>query len=132
MEKKVKLNMLKGLACIGVLFIHISFPGTFGLVIARLSLFGVPIFFMISGYFAFDANPEIIKHRLFKILKIFFFSYVLYLLFGTLQAYIYQEGLDGLVDRFKLDVYTPVKYILHSRKRDDVILVMNSEKPLKY
>lgn len=45
------LDYIKGIACIGVVFIHCSFPYVFGDIIANLAAFGVPMFFMISGYY---------------------------------------------------------------------------------
>ena len=40
----IMLNFLKGLACIGVVFIHITFPGKVGEIIKYASAYGVPIF----------------------------------------------------------------------------------------
>ncbi|WP_173474958.1 acyltransferase family protein [Fibrobacter succinogenes] len=77
-EKIYVLNILKCFGCIGVVFIHVNFPGLFGSVVERLSRFAVPVFFMISGFFAFDKNELIIKRRLKKILKILFVGSVLY------------------------------------------------------
>lgn len=39
-------------ACIGVILIHCRFPGPIGGIVKTLAKFGVPYFFMISGYFA--------------------------------------------------------------------------------
>ena len=48
------LNFIKGIACIGVVFIHVGFPGKFGLIIAKLCQFAVPIFAMTANTFAED------------------------------------------------------------------------------
>lgn len=59
-------DFLKGLACIGVVLIHVSFPGIFGQVIARLSACAVPLFIMISGYYAYGCEADTIRKRLKK------------------------------------------------------------------
>ncbi len=83
MQKNKVLNLLKGLACIGVVFIHVNFPGTTGSIIERLSRFAVPIFFMIAGYFAFGKDSDVIKRRFYKILKIFIFGLFWFLLYDV-------------------------------------------------
>lgn len=59
------LNFLKGCACIGVVFIHIPFPGLIGVVFQKSAQCAVPIFVMISGYFAYsvegDVCPKVIR-----------------------------------------------------------------------
>ena len=72
------LNFLKGIACIGVVFIHIHFPGVTGGVAWRLSQFAVPLFLMIAGYYAFECDENVVKRRLIKILKILAVGYCVY------------------------------------------------------
>lgn len=45
--KKVNntLNLLKGLACMGVVFIHVNFPGELGQIVIALSRSAVALFF---------------------------------------------------------------------------------------
>lgn len=81
-----KLNFIKGIACIGVIFVHVSFPGTLGGVISYAAGFAVPIFFMIAGYFAWGAKTETIKRRLAKIIKIFLFAYLLFFVYSAASA----------------------------------------------
>ena len=82
----LKLNFLKGLACIGVVFVHVSFPGTLGGVISYAAGFAVPVFFMIAGYFAWEAKAETIKRRLVKIAKIFLLAYLLFFAYSAAIA----------------------------------------------
>lgn len=65
-------------ACVGVVFIHITFPGKVGEIIKYASAYGVPIFFLIAGYFAFGKNEDVIKRRLLKICRIFVFGYLIF------------------------------------------------------
>ena len=51
-----KLNFLKCFACIGVVFIHITFPGRFGEIVRLGADYAVPVFFMIAGYYAWGKN----------------------------------------------------------------------------
>ena len=62
-ETNVKLDLLKGCACIGVVFIHVSFPGTFGQIVNYISTFAVPVFYMIAGYFAWGKGTDTVKRR---------------------------------------------------------------------
>lgn len=75
-DRNKMLNFLKGIGCIGVVFIHVAFPGLAGEVISGLAQFAVPVFLMVAGYYAFGCSESVIKRRLFKILKIFVFAYL--------------------------------------------------------
>ena len=68
------LDFLKGVACIAVVFIHVSFNGFTGDVIRNLSRFAVPCFYMIAGYFALGCSDTVIYRRLVKIIKIFLYA----------------------------------------------------------
>ena len=78
------LGFFQGLACILIIFMHAKFPGEFGLAIESLARFGVPLFFMVSGYYLISENSSLeevrakLKKRIFKIL-------IIYLIAATLQ-----------------------------------------------
>ena len=60
---------LKGIACIGVVIMHCGFPTAIGDMIRYFFKFAVPVFFMISGYFSWNADsskvsPKITKHMI--------------------------------------------------------------------
>lgn len=48
------LYYLKALACLTVVFIHFPLPGIYGKISQCIAQFSVPVFFMISGFFAYD------------------------------------------------------------------------------
>lgn len=73
------LDLIKSFGCIGVVFIHIMFPGEFGEIIKSISSYAVPVFFMITGYYAYGMDDKTIKRRLIKIIKIFIFAYILFM-----------------------------------------------------
>jgi surface polysaccharide O-acyltransferase-like enzyme len=75
------LNFLKGVGCIGVVFIHITFPGLAGQIISKISAFAVPVFLMIAGYYSFGCSEATIKRRMIKILKIFIYGYICFLVY---------------------------------------------------
>lgn len=86
MKRNNCLNLLKFVACFGVVFIHVPFPGIFGEIIKYLSGFSVPLFFMISGYYSYDCNYKRIKNKLIRILKILLFAYILYLFYNIIVS----------------------------------------------
>ena len=59
MEEYKSLNTLKGVACITVILLHCSFPGFLGRFIGYFMRFPVPVFFMISGYFASNRSKPV-------------------------------------------------------------------------
>lgn len=89
-QRNNSLDFLKGVACIGVVLIHVTFPGVVGAVLSKLSTFAVPLFFMISGYYAYDKNgcaQSKIKRRTVRILKIFLCSLFLYVPYRMFRMY---------------------------------------------
>ena len=58
------LQAMKGIACMLVVFTHVLFPGKFGYVVYTIAMATVPVFFMISGYFAYGDTREQILEKL--------------------------------------------------------------------
>lgn len=110
-QKSDVLNLFKGLACISVVFVHVHFPGITGIVVHRsFSSFAVPLFLMIAGYFAFGKDESVIKRRFFKILKIFLWSYAVFLVLHILFKIPQGAVVEWLSLNF--DYTTPIKYIV--------------------
>lgn len=112
MEKKnmnIKLNLLKGFACISVVFMHITFPGVFGQVVRLACAYAVPIFLMIAGYYGWGKGTEVIKRRLIKIIKIFLYAYTLFFLFQVVYASMNHQLSVWFSKNFNWN--TPIKYI---------------------
>ena len=71
-KRNVYLDVIRGIACILIMFIHRLFPDTVGQVISAIARAGVAIFFIISGYYTYNADtgtmlkrmPHKIKHTL--------------------------------------------------------------------
>ncbi len=76
MSRNSCLNLLKCIACFGVVFIHVTFPGVLGDIVKYSSTFAVPLFMMIAGYYSYGCDERKIKQRLVKIIKILLFGYI--------------------------------------------------------
>lgn len=81
--KNKTLFFLEACAACGVVFIHVQFPGRFGQLLNAVSRCGVALFFLISGYFSYNSNGEVVytklKVKLHRNLRLLFSSYCLYL-----------------------------------------------------
>lgn len=60
------LNFIKGVAIMMIIVLHGEFPTYAGSIINMFARCGVPIFFMISGYFLFKENGEQYSNKKFK------------------------------------------------------------------
>ena len=88
-QRNVCLDLMKVVAACAVVWIHIKFPGWFGQAVDAVARFAVPLFFMVSGYFACFDGTDKIKKKLFHILKIYAVSVVLYFVYGFVRALFY-------------------------------------------
>lgn len=86
------LDWLKGIGCIGVVFIHVQFPGCFGDIVCRLSQFAVPVFFLTSGYFAYSEDKvcmeNAVKRRVKRILWLGSWTTCVYYLFTAARTFL--------------------------------------------
>lgn len=92
------LNFFKGLGCIFVIFIHFPFPGEIGRIISGLARFAVPLFFMISGYYAYNSREEVDKkmpRKIKHILRIVVYSTLLYIVY-TIGHICIDSGINGI------------------------------------
>lgn len=90
------LNLLRAIACIGVVLIHVPFPGNFGLIIKKIFEFAVPLFAMITGYYSYKQNASVICKRLKKIVLIFLSSLFIYTFFSFLVNVMQGEMLEWI------------------------------------
>lgn len=104
------LNLLKCIACFGVVFIHVTFPGKLGDIVKYASAFAVPIFILIAGYYSFGCSESKIKNRLIKIIKILLFGYVWFLLVQLLVNMKNNQLSSWIISNFNWK--TPIWYIV--------------------
>lgn len=81
------LNCEKALACILVIILHCEFPTLVGSVINIFARIGVPLFFMISGYFAisedYDKTKKKLKNKISRTFKLVLLYYLLNIIFDV-------------------------------------------------
>ena len=77
-------DLAKGLACIAVVFIHYNFTGNLGLAVKSFCRFGVPVFFITSGFFFLNdgkIDEAKVVRKIRHILKICVYSGIFYAFF---------------------------------------------------
>ncbi len=102
------INLLKCIACFGVVFIHVPFPGTLGQVIKYASTFAVPLFMMIAGYYSYGCTAEKIKKRLIKMTKIMLFAIAWWLAYEVVLHLHRHDLMPWLTANFTWK--TPIKF----------------------
>lgn len=96
-KKNHTLNILKAICAILIVFNHCKFPGDFGRLVENLGRIAVPIFFMISGYFAFDNNRKRIFQKFKRIFIMLLTSCIFWFLFNIIRF--------SILDRTQLIYY---------------------------
>ena len=87
------INILKGIACLMVILNHYHGKGISGDILYCISHFGVPVFFLISGYFLYSEQGVNVKKIPDKI------KHIVDLLILNIGLYI----LDFIIERIVLD-----------------------------
>lgn len=62
-QKNNCLNFIKGIACFGIVYMHTSYDCMASSVIVCAFRFAVPIFFMISGYYIYYNNKQLVFEK---------------------------------------------------------------------
>lgn len=109
-QRNSTMDIFKGFACIGVVLIHVAFPGTTGEFVRALGRFGVPIFFCVSGYWL-SSKEEIDSQNVSRKLK-----HIIHLIIGAeIFHFIFSIILNDLTDPVKraafLETYFSVGWI---------------------
>ena len=89
------LNILKAICCILIVFNHCKFPSVFGKLLENYARIGVPVFFLISGYYLNGNSKEKIKSKIWKNMKLLFFSCIIYLLLNCIRYFVDKEATIG-------------------------------------
>ena len=77
-QRNTNLDALKGIAAILIVFIHVRIgEGRTGQYVSDIARFGVPVFFLTSGYFVSDASRKKLKHSIFHVFRYIVVAYVL-------------------------------------------------------
>lgn len=98
------LNALKIIAAFFVVAIHVHFPGDFGRAFIAVARFAVPFFFMVSGFFSYYENNDVLnekyKRKLKHLFTIFAGSFVMYLVYGLLVCIVNNNIGDYISHKF--------------------------------
>ena len=105
----MSLDVLKLIASYVVVFIHFKFSGLTGDIVDALARFAVPVFFMVSGYFAYSNSTEKIISKMKNIIKIYFWGAVIYFCFyGTMT--LYDSGIKTAI-WYGISYFNPVNVV---------------------
>ena len=85
------LDVMKLVASYMVIFIHVLFPGKMGVAADALGRFAVPLFFFVSGYYAYGASPETIRARTVRLVRLSLFAFLFYIAYDGLRMLLYLE-----------------------------------------
>lgn len=85
-KRNAWLDLIKLIASFMVVFIHIDFPGRFGIVVDAIARFAVPLFFAVSGFFSLNASAKTIKRRLKKIVVIYLIATAIYHVYNAINV----------------------------------------------
>lgn len=104
------LNFLKGISCILIVYLHMGFPDPIGSVVNVIGKMSVQLFFMISGYFAWNESnetalskiPAKLKHTVVMIGWAVLFSTVYYIVTTSIQLGLF-EAIRGWISAFNLE-----------------------------
>ena len=117
MKKNKLLNLVKFIASIFVIIIHLRTKTTFGSLLNCLARFAVPLFFMISGYYAYKSNT--IKKHIIKIFKLSLFTIFIYFIYSVIYEYKFGSLTDFLNSLILYDniknffLYNSVTFVSH-------------------
>ena len=81
------LNVWKGIAAFAVVLIHCTLPGVPGEIIKGIARFAVPLFFLISGYFAYGREDAVLRRRESHILRLYVGAVAVYYLWAALRYF---------------------------------------------
>ena len=88
-KRNYLMDFIKGVAAIGVILVHFQFPGVLGKILCSVGVCGVVFFFLVSGYFAYNADDEKACDNLLKRFKrnlvITLIAVAIYLVFTVVE-----------------------------------------------
>lgn len=98
-QKNRTLELIKLFAAYMVVFIHVLFAGKVGTAIESVGRFAVPLFFLISGFYSYQIEPEKIKKRAKNILHLLIVATVCCTIFKVWQMFS-ARGVRGIIAYF--------------------------------
>lgn len=103
------INLLKGIACIAVVFIHVPFPGVFGQLVIALARSGVALFFVISGFYLYqDENKDVLKalpQKIKRTAKLTIIAFSIYLVWESFVRLV-GGGVEKVIGWYTSELFT--------------------------
>ncbi len=113
------LNALKIIAAFFVVAIHVHFPGDFGRAFIAVARFAVPFFFMVSGFFSYYENKDVLndkyKRKIKHLVTIFAGSFVMYLAYGLFVSIVNGNLGDYISHKFSIVAFVEFFVFNHPR-----------------
>ena len=94
-RKKIKnqsIECCRLIASFFVVFGHCKFPGVLGEILDCMARYTVPFFFMVSGYFAYQAGPKVMKRRFWALVKLTVTGVALYALWEVIKVVVIEHN----------------------------------------
>lgn len=123
-SRNTTIDIIKGFACIAVVWIHYSWSNDAGVFLKTISRFAVPFFFFVSGYYLPDRygqiKPENIRKKIVHIVDITWKSGMFYLFFCVLWNLLFDRD------------WSMTAYICEKVTKANVIKLILANDPLVY
>ncbi len=104
--RNTTLNFFEFMAACLIVFIHAKFPGVIGTLVEGLGRFGVPLFFVVSGFYLIkpgmtkDELRKKLKTRIIRVSKLLIFSFGIYFILSFAQG-VFGSHSTGVVNWVK-------------------------------
>ena len=106
MKRNYNLDLIRIAACVAVLVLHIFGVegGYVNTILYYLGTFGIPLFFMISGYNML-AKKRSYHEILLKVVNIYLFLIILCIIYGSVFALLNKNNISVIFDIF-IDIFS--------------------------
>ena len=92
----ITLDFVKGLACFFILWMHTNSGGIVNSIIVCVARFGIPVFFMVSGYFTYRENvknfTKVLQKKIIHIVKLIIIATLVYIVWSSIFQPIINNG----------------------------------------
>ena len=119
--KNASIDLLKGISCIVVVWLHCRFPGLFGDAVIYALRFSLPIFFMVSGYYSRFRDEKWIVGKMKQILRMLLLSEGFYGVWTVTNACIIHHIPPGVFAAEYFSEFHPVRVLFFGTMFNDVL-----------
>ena len=112
--KNQSIECCRLIASFFVVFGHCKFPGVLGEILDCMARYTVPFFFMVSGYFAYQAGSDVLKRRFLAHVKLTVSGILLYAVWEVIQVVIIGHNSFVTWLKWKFSFYSFMQLVLIS------------------